>query len=128
MRFEILLNPVSKKNSQQVLTNKATGKPFIAPSKVYKAYEKECGRFVPLLDEPINEPVNIKATFYRADRRKCDLVNLEEALLDVLVKYKVIADDNFHIVTGMDGSGVMYDPKNPRTEVVITQVMEVWNG
>lgn len=128
MRFTIYLNPVSKKNSQQVLMNRSTGRPFIAPSKVFKAYEKECARFLPLFDKPITGPVNIKALFYRGDRRKCDLVNLEEALLDVLVKYKVIEDDNFSVVQSMDGSGVLYDKENPRTEVTIEAVEEVWNG
>ena len=68
----------------------------------------------------IRERVNIRAVFYMPTRRRCDLVNLEEALLDVLVRYGVIQDDNFEIVAGMDGSRVDYDKKEPRTEVTIT--------
>ena len=45
--------------------------------------------------------------------------NLEEALLDVLVRYCVIDDDNAEIVAAMDGSRVLYDKANPRTEVII---------
>ena len=36
LEFTILLPPVTKKNSQQILVNKRTGKPFIMPSKKYK--------------------------------------------------------------------------------------------
>ena len=51
-----------------------------------------------------------------------DLVNLEEALCDLLVAYGVIEDDNCRIVASMDGSRVSYDKDNPRTEVEITKI------
>ena len=37
--FTVNLEPISKKNSQQILINRATGKPFVMPSKQYKQYE-----------------------------------------------------------------------------------------
>lgn len=58
--------------------------------------------------------------FYRGDRRRCDLSNLQEALLDLLVDAEIIEDDNWQIVSRMDGSTVYYDKDNPRTEVEIT--------
>ena len=39
IQFTIPLAPISKKNSQQILLNRKTGKPFIMPSKKYKEYE-----------------------------------------------------------------------------------------
>lgn len=39
MTYTIPLPPVTKKNSQRILTNRATGRPFVAPSKQYKDYE-----------------------------------------------------------------------------------------
>lgn len=39
-KYIISLPPITKKNSQQILTNHRTGKPFIAPSKQYKKYEQ----------------------------------------------------------------------------------------
>jgi Holliday junction resolvase RusA-like endonuclease len=72
--------------------------------------------------EPISEPVNVKAVFYMPTKRRVDLVNLQEALLDVLVKEQVIVDDNCKIVYSMDGSYVDYDKENPRTEVEIWRV------
>jgi Holliday junction resolvase RusA-like endonuclease len=51
--------------------------------------------------------------------RRCDLVNLQESTLDVLVKYGILADDNSNIVVSMDGSRVLYSKENPRTEIEI---------
>ena len=98
-----------------------TGKPMLIPSKIYKEYEKNCGYFLnKFRDKKINEPVNVKAVYYRKDRRRIDLCNLHEALCDVLVHYGVLEDDNSQIVAYMDGSKVEYDKDNPRTEVTIT--------
>lgn len=70
--------------------------------------------------EAFDRPVNVKAVFYMPTRRRVDLVNLQEALLDILVKYRVLDDDNSNIVRSMDGSTVKYDKDHPRTEVSIT--------
>lgn len=120
IKFTVELPPVSKKNSQQIVINKATGRPFIMPSKKYKKYEEEAMLFMPRLEKPIDYPVNVFCLFYMPTRRKCDLVNMQEAILDVMVKAGVIEDDNYSIVEGMDGSRVLYDKENPRTVVVIT--------
>lgn len=135
MQFTINLNPVTKKNSSRIAgIGKrcfACGKSerqIILPSKQYSQYEKDCKAFMPKLREPISEPVNIKALFYMKTRRKVDLVNLQEALLDVLVKYKVISDDNSNVVASMDDSRVFYDKNNPRTEVTIEKINEDVGG
>lgn len=120
MTITINLNPVTKKNSSRVIH--AGGRTRVLPSKAYTDYEKAAGFFIPSGLVPIAQPVNIRATFFMATRRIVDLVNLEEALLDVLVRHKVIADDNSRIVVSMDGSRVSYDKEHPRTEVVIEYV------
>jgi Holliday junction resolvase RusA-like endonuclease len=121
LHFTIKLTPVSKKNSQQILTNPKTGRPFIMPSKKFKQYEKDAMWFIPK-GEVIDFPVNVKCLFYMPTRRKCDLVNMQEAILDVMVKAGLLADDNYSIVQSMDGSRVLYDKENPRTEIYITEV------
>lgn len=123
VHFTVPLTPISKKNSQQILVNKATGRPFIMPSKKYKEYEQNALWFIPK-GETINKPVNVKCLFYMPTRRKCDLVNMQEAILDVMVKAGLLKDDNYSIVQSMDGSRVLYDKSNPRTEVYITEVKE----
>lgn len=120
----ILANPKTKKNSQNIYFNRASGRPFISQSDQYKAYERECADYLPDKGINIDYPVNLQAIYYRKDRRKVDLANLHEALLDILVKYEILADDNASIVASMDGSRVLYDKNCPRTEIIISKVEE----
>lgn len=119
INFTIPLAPVTKKNSQRILINKRTGKPFIMPSAANKDYEREAALFIPR-GVFIDTPVNVKCLFYMPTRRKCDLTNLLEAVDDVLVKTGLLADDNYTIIESHDGSRVFYDKDNPRTEIIIT--------
>lgn len=119
-RFVIPLVPRTKKNSQRILTGKG-GRRYVAPSEIYKQYEKEAAWFIPK-GVCINEPVNIKAIFRMPTRRRVDLTNLLEALDDVLVKAGFLADDNSLIVAGHDGSRVVYDKNNPGTEVTVSKM------
>ena len=121
IRFTIKLPPISKKNSQQIVVNRATGRSFVMPSKQYKEYEKDALWFIPKVEAPIICPVNIKCLFYMPTRRKVDLTNLLEAVDDVMVKAGLLADDCYTIVESHDGSRVFVDKENPRTEVEITE-------
>ena len=119
--FTVKLPPITKKNSQQI-AYRATGKPFIIPSKDYKAYEAAAMWFIPRQMHPIDTAVNVKCLFYMPTKRKCDLTNLLEAIDDVMVKAGLLADDNYTIIQSHDGSRVLYDKNNPRTEVYIEGV------
>ena len=120
--FTLRMPPISKKNSQQIMVNKATGRPFIMPSKNFVQYQKDALWFIPKLTNPIDYAVNVKCLFYMPTRRKCDLTNLLEAIDDIMVKSGLLADDNFTIIESHDGSRVLYDKENSRTEVYITMV------
>ena len=120
--FTLRLPPISKKNSQQILINSVTGRPFIFPSRQYKEYERNSLLFIPKLTKPIDYAVNVKCIFYMPTRRKCDLTNLLEAIDDIMVKSGLLSDDNFTIIESHDGSRVLYDKENPRTEVQIVQI------
>ncbi|QRN86834.1 RusA family crossover junction endodeoxyribonuclease [Clostridia bacterium] len=120
MRFTIPGDPRTKKNSSQILRNRRTGKPFVAPSKAYAQYQRDCGWHLKSLF--IDEPVNLKCTYYMRTRRKVDLTNLNSAICDVLVHHKVIKDDDSKIIVAMDGSRVRYDKENPRVEIEITRI------
>lgn len=119
--FTIPLAPVTKKNSQRILRKKNGGS-FIAPSEKYKEYEKSAVCFIKFKNIlPVSDwPVNVKAVFYMPTARRCDLVNLLEALDDVLVTAGILPDDNYKVIAGHDGSRVEVDRENPRTEVVIS--------
>lgn len=129
MHITIPLAPISKKNHSQIIWNKATKKPMIIPSEQYKKYEKACAEFIPQM--PFNMfdcPVNVCCIFYMPTRRKVDLSNLLNAVLDLLVHYGVLLDDNRNIVYSVDGSRVYYDKNNARTEIEITEIedAEIW--
>lgn len=119
IEFTIPITPATKKNSNQIIVNKATGKRQIIPSKKYLEYEKEAGYFVKGKGLMIDEPVTVRCVYYMPTRRRVDLVNLLEATHDLLVKYEVLADDNSSIIYSVDGSRVLYDKERPRTEVTI---------
>lgn len=125
IEFTIMLPPISKKNSQQIMVNRATGKPFIMPSKQYKTYERDSIWFIPKLTKPIDYAVNVKCLFYMPTHRKCDLTNMLEAIDDIMVRAGLLADDNFTIIESHDGSRILYDKENPRTEV---QIVTIKNG
>lgn len=119
IKFIIPLQPISKKNSQQIFINSKTGKPFIAPSKKYKEYEAAASWFIPR-NLTIDTPVNVKCLFYMKNRQKCDLTNMLEAIDDIMVRVGLLADDNYTIVQSHDGSRIFHDKENPRTEIYIT--------
>lgn len=72
--------------------------------------------------ELIDYPVNVKCLFYMPTKRKCDLTNLLEAIDDIMVKAGLLKDDNYTIIEAHDGSRVLYDKDNPRTEIEITKM------
>lgn len=120
--------PRTKKNSQQIHRN-AAGRPFVAPSRAFAEYERSCLAQIKTPCRPISDAVNVKCVYYMPTRRRVDLVNLIEASLDILVCAGVLADDNRDIVAGHDGSCVLYDKKNPRTEIFIAKMedYEQWS-
>lgn len=123
IKYIINIPPITKKNHQQIFKNSKTGKPFVMPSKQYKDYEDKAVWYLrPRPEKSIDTPVNVKTVFYMPTRRRCDLVNLQEAILDIMVKAGVLADDNSSIVASMDGSRVLYDKESPRTEIEIEEL------
>ena len=116
-KYTIPLPPVTKKNSQRILVNRKTGMPFIAPSSAYKRYEQQAITFLaPKPKTPLAGRYHVAAVFYMPTRRRVDLTNLLEAAHDTLVAAKILAS--------VDGSRVLYDKENPRTEIVIQELNE----
>ena len=118
--------PVTKKNSQRIRINSKTGKPFVAPSEAYERYEQAASAHLyPKPAYPLDGThgaFNLRCLYYMPTHRRVDLANLLEATTDVLVKHRILADDNSRIVGGHDGSRVLYDKANPRVEIEITEI------
>ena len=126
LKFTIPLPPKTKKNHQRIQYNYKTKTRYIGQSEAYEEYEKACLYLIPgRARQQIDYPVNIKATYYMREARRVDITNLHSALHDVLVASGVLKDDSSlspRIVVGTDGSRVLVDRNNPRTEVEITEV------
>ena len=119
MKITILIPPRTKKNSQQIIYIK--GRPMIIQSKLYRDYERACSEYIPKVNT-INCKCSVKCLFYMPTKRRVDLTNLLEAIDDILVKYKVLEDDNYNIIDNHDGSRVYYDKEHPRTEIEIIKI------
>ena len=122
MKIIIPIIPRSKKNSQQIISNLKTKRPMIIQSKLYANFERECGLYLKRYKSNIDYSINLKIDFYVPDKRRRDIANYIEAIQDVLVKYEVIKDDNYNIITSLDGTRMYIDKENPRVEIEITKI------
>lgn len=123
MHLLIYGEPRTKKNSARILRTRA-GAPFVAPSKAYVDYEIDCLRQIKRPRSPISARVNVRCVYYMKTARRVDLANLIEATTDILVKARVLEDDNSKIVAAHDGSRVELDRENPRVEIEIEEMEE----
>lgn len=115
----------SKKNSQRIVYNRNTKRPMIIQSEIYKNFERECGLFLKKYQKSIiTYPVNLKCSIFVSDKRKRDLTNLENAIADILVKYKILEDDNYNIIAGWDGSRIIYEKGRNEIIIEITKMEE----
>ena len=125
IRIIIPTNPRSKKNSQEIVFNKKTGKRMVIQNKKYTDFEREWKKYIPVLREPpIAYKVNLKCKFYVCDARRRDIANYLEAIQDILVKYGLLADDNYNIIASLDGCSMEIDRENPRVEIEIKKLDE----
>lgn len=115
--------PITKKNSQRIF-KRGDGTPFITTSRQYKEYAESCGWYIIPPREPIKKPVNVACVYYMPTKRRVDLVNLQEATLDILVRYRVLEDDNCNIVYSMDGSKVILGAEKARVEICIKEICD----
>lgn len=126
MKITVTGRPITKKNSQQIIPNRRTGRSIIVPSKQFKTYQKEFLRQTQKhrLKEPIDEPITLTACYYMPTRHKVDITNLMSATHDLLQDAGIISDDSMKVVKSVDGTRVYYDKENPRVEITITKYEE----
>lgn len=121
MHLTLYGEPRTKKNSARILTGRV-GRPYVAPSKAFVDYEESCLWQIKRPQKPISARVNVRCIYYMKTHRRVDLANLIEATTDILVKARVLEDDNCRIVAAHDGSRVDYDKNNPRAEIWIEEM------
>lgn len=117
IKITLFGDPRTKKNGMRIYGRK------LLPSKAFCDYEEEClYQLLSALKDKIDYPVNLKCVYYMRTKRKVDLVNLLEGTCDILVKAKILEDDNSKIIVSHDGSRVLYDKESPRVEVEIDRI------
>lgn len=111
----------SKKNSKRIVS--AGGRPRIISSEAFLAWHEEMMLRVrrhrpktPILS------ASVTIQFFADSRRRFDLSNAAESVMDLLVDAEILADDSaFHVpALSLTLGGV--EPTNPRAEVSITQL------
>ena len=93
-------NIPSKKNSKQIFFNKKTGKRFITSSDNFKSWHDVALKSIIEQKTPhfLKENLKVDITLNYGSKRKFDLSNKAESILDLLVDAGIIIDDNFTIV------------------------------
>ena len=134
--YTIPLDPRTKKNHQMIAGSGSRcpycgkhQKQFIRQGHAHSEYTmKAYPHLHPRPEKPINTPVRVTYRFYMGTRRKVDGLNLAAAADDLLVLAGILKDDNSGIVKSHDGTRVLYDKENPRTEIEIHTYEEGYNG
>ena len=119
--IEIKGQPPSKKNSRNLFVR--NGKMMNIPSKRYSEWHKYAmhqlnankGLFVGN-DRTIER---ISLEFYVIDKRRRDLTNIAESVMDCLVDATIIADDCWQVVPCVFLKFAGVDKQNPRTIINI---------
>ena len=131
-KYIIYGKPITKKNSPRIGYVGAhcpvchKGKyAKVLPSAAYLKYARTAKIFLkPAPKNPLDGRYNVKCLYYMPTRHRVDKTNLESAIMDILVDARILKDDNSNIVAATDGSRVLYDKANPRTEIFIEEIEE----
>lgn len=100
----------SKKNSKIMVCRGRT--PMLLPSAKYKEWHTEASAQLPKPDK--KKYHNIHITIYAPDKRKADLTNKAESIMDLLVDNKIIEDDNWFVMENVCLLFGGVDKDNPR--------------
>lgn len=130
--YVIPLDPRAKKNSHRIAGSGPRcpmcgkfQKQFIRNGSTATDYAFRAAKYLnPKPKTPIGREIHLVYRVYTATWHKKDDLNLYEALDDILVKEKILEDDNRKIIRSRDGSRVLYDKENPRAEIYIYEYEE----
>jgi len=115
--FRLVGRISSKKNSR--ITDRRTGRSF--PSKKYTEWHKEATAqtldIIP--DVPLTGIKRVTLEFYHPDKRKYDLTNKVESIMDFMVDVGIIHDDNYVEVPELLLKSAGLDKKEPGCLVTI---------
>jgi len=122
MEITLFGTPRTKKNSQRFITLK-DGRRFLLQSKLYLEYEKDCLKQITGdMQKKIDYPIELELTIYKQDKRLSDLVGYAQSIQDILVKGKVLKDDNYKIIKSVKTIFGGIDKENPRVEIKLKEL------
>lgn len=88
------------------------------PGKTYSSWQREASKQLYGI-KPVKNIQSIDIVIFAGDKRKGDLTNKAESIMDLLVDNKIIPDDNWYIVSSVHLKFAGIDKNNPRAEVTI---------
>lgn len=106
----------SKKNSKQITKNRR-----IISSKKYLGWEKERLEELKGIAPVPWDCVSIEIHVFFPDRRRADLSNKTESLMDLLTLAKIIPDDNWTVINSLHMYTQGVSKENPGALIVITK-------
>lgn len=108
----------SKKNSTRRIMR--GGRIFTVPSKAYEDWQKEHLYNLNLKKISLRQNIEeIEITIFAPDKRKSDLTNKAESIMDLLVDAHIIPDDNWFVVPKIILLFGGVDRNYPRAEINI---------
>lgn len=131
-QYVIPLDTRTKKNHMTIAGTGAKcpkcgkrAKQFVRQGHANTEYSAKAARYLfPKPKEPFAQGVHIVYRVYTQTQRVVDDLNLYASLDDILVKEKILKDDNRKIIRSRDGSRVLYDKERPRAEIYIYDYRE----
>ncbi len=110
----------SKKNSKQIIFSKKHNRSFLIPGNVYNKWIKQARKELEArLIGRIENPGKVTLKLYPKTRRRADLTNKAESVMDLIVECGVIEDDTWFVVPEIDLRFMGVDKDHPRCEVEI---------
>lgn len=113
MKITLFGRVPSKKNSR---IHTRTGMSF--PSANYTAWHKDASNQLKFFKkDPMEIPRTVTITFFFPDKRRTDLSNKAESIMDLLVDNGFLADDSWQVVNKLVLIGGGVDKDNARAEI-----------
>lgn len=107
----------SKKNSKQIIY--VRGKPLIISSKDYAEWHKTSLQSLKIAPRLNENTIEVQLCFYSENKRKFDLSNKAESIMDLLVDAGILLDDNYEVVPKLILEYGGISKENPRCEIKI---------
>lgn len=112
--------PPAKKNSKRVFVNK--GRPIVLPSERHQDWEEEQMWILKKFPKGKFDRCEMLVGFFPSSKRRFDLSNSFESIADLLVKAKIIKDDNAFLLSKVTLALMeVVDKGQERVEILIIE-------